>query len=375
MNTDKFEAIASTTYLDEGYTPCIPRPGASAQWDANVAALVHILENRDHFDTFKYGVQLREAMTTDTFPLTFADSLAREMRARYAVANPGMMRIARPGTVPDFRTKKSFRYDGLTGRLQVVPEKGEYLASELTEARKTYTVAKYGRQCDFSWESFINDDLGIFSEIAQRLVDATINTREYFITSLFADASGPTDAAFSIPTATGALTIANLEVGVAAMNEQTLTTDTGVVPLLARPQFLVVPERLRFTAKRILNSTLLIGQGADAVPIGATNVIASEGLELIVNPWLPLIDTTSGNTAWYLFSGPRDLAFMEIGRLRGHEEPEIHLKASNMQRVGGGLDTPLMCDFVTDNIFYRARFILGGVVTETVAGYASTGAG
>ena len=339
-----------------------------------------LLRNDAGHDHTTYAYLLREAMTTDTFPLAFADSLARELRARYGVARPGMMQIARRGIVPDFRDKKSFRVDGLTGRLQQVAEKGEYLASELSEDRTTYAVSKYGRQCDFSWEAYINDDLGIFSDIAQRLADACTNTLEYYITSLLWAAAGPIDASFAIATATTPLTIAALETGVEAMNAQVLATDTGNVPILARPKYLIVGPALEYTARQILSSTIKQwtyggDDEAAAVPYPTTNVIASDGLQLIVNPWIPIVDTTSGGTTWALTTAPSDLPLVEIGFLRGHEEPEIHMKASNMQQVGGGAVSPFEGDFETDNIFYRVRYVFGGTVVEDVAGYASTGAG
>ncbi len=147
---------------ESGFRHVRPNMQLDAARMQRMIEVMSLLHNDQHYDHITYAFRLREVMTTDSFPLAFADSLARELRARYGVARPGMMQIARRGIVPDFRAKKSFRIDGLTGRLQKVEEKGEYLAGELTEAKTEYSVAKYGRQCDFSWEAYINDDLGIF---------------------------------------------------------------------------------------------------------------------------------------------------------------------------------------------------------------------
>jgi len=370
---------AGAAYLEEGHVSLAESMCRNIEQNKRVRKLVSILEDTS-MNNFRFSIALREAMTTDSFPLTFGDSLSREMRARYQVAQPDMLRICRRSTVPDFRAKKSFRYDGMTGRLQKVEEKGEYLAAELTENRKTYSVYKYGRQADFGWEAYINDDLGLFGDIAQRFVDACINTLEYFITSLLMDATGPIDATFAIATATNALTIGNLETGVEAMNSQVLATSTGNVPIKATPKYLMVGPALEFTARQILTSTVKTWQqdtdstvAAFALP--TNNVVGQIGLELIVNPWVPIIDTTSGTTAWYLFSDPRDIAIAEVGFLRGHEAPEVHMKKSDLMVVGGGEESPYAGDFATDNIYYRVRYVLGGVALEDTAGYASTGAG
>ena len=382
---ESYQGADAQSAQDEGFISA-PRTKGNEVWESLVAQTTEFLTDRK-LDKWQYAAaygalrqRIKEAMTTDTFPLTFADSLYREMRARYAVADPGMMRICRRSIVPDFRQNKTFRYDGLTGRLQKVLEKGEYLAGEMTEDRDTYYVYKWGRQCDFSFEAFVNDDLGIFSDIAGRLVDAVTNTLNYYITALYSAAAGPIDAAFAIATSTNPLTIANLETAVEAMNSQTLATDTGNVPLMVKPKYLVVGPGLEFTARQILTSTqkmwLMTGDAdVDPAPYPTTNVISTQGLEIIVNPWEPIVNTTSGTTSWYLFSDPSTIAFAEMGFLRGHEQPEIHLKASNLQAVGGGAVSPFMGDFETDNIFYRVRSVFGGTASEDVAGYASTGAG
>ena len=106
-----------------------------------------------------------------------------------------------------------------------------------------------------------------------------------------------------------------------------------------------------------------------------TNVIAQYGLQLIINPWIPIIVTTGtfGQTTWALFSDPAEIAAAEFGLLAGHESPELFMKASNQARVGGGVAGPMDGDFETDNIFYKVRHVLGGVTLSGRAGYASDG--
>ena len=99
-------------------------------------------------------------------------------------------------------------------------------------------------------------------------------------------------------------------------------------------------------------------------------------VNVVVNPWLPIVNTTNGNTAWYLFANPGvGRPAMEIGFLIGHESPELWVKSPNAQRVGGGQVNPEEGDFEHDAIQYRVRMVLGGTLMDAKSGVASNGSG
>ena len=228
----------------------------------------------------------------------------------------------------------------------------------------------------------MNDDLNALKDTPMRFAKAARRAEEYFLTTLFWNSSGPLDSYFSVANGGVAvvgnpLTIANLETGVEAMAAY---TDQGSSPIMNRPKFLMIPPALEFTAKQILTSSFKSWHyGGDdeafaaAGPMPTTNVIAQYGLQILINPWLPIINTTNGGTSWALFSDPSDIPAGEFGLLRGHETPEIFMKASDQMRVGGGVAGPMDGDFATDNIFYKVRHVFGGVTLSGRAGYASDG--
>jgi hypothetical protein len=347
--------------------------------EADLNALIGLMENRDGIDGIQWLAKVQEAMTTSTFPNMFGDAVARDLISHYKAVTPNLIAILRRrSAVTDFRTIKTFRKGGfLTRRMQVVPEKGEYKAAEIEIEQTTYALKKYGKQVDFSWEAFLNDDLGMFSDIGQDLAQSAINTENSHITSLFFAAAGPIAGTFgNAAAATAALTIGSLETGVEAMNAYT-HPDTGE-PIMNAPKFLMVPPSLEFTARQILTSAnkMWVFRGDDEagpLPLPTTNVISQIGLQLIVNPWLPIINTTNGATAWALFSDPTQIAAGEISFLAGRESPEIWLKSSNAVQVGGGVVSPFAGDFATDNIFYRIRHVFQGSAVEPRAAYASLG--
>jgi hypothetical protein len=149
-------------------------------------------------------------------------------------------------------------------------------------------------------------------------------------------------------------------------------------PIGIMPRHLVVPPALEFTARSILTSAhkmYLDVAASAAVPVPTTNVIPQMGLQLHVDPFLPVIDTTHGSTAWYLFADPSQGAALEFAYLRGYESPEVVIRAGNkVGVVGGGLASPFSGDFETDNVLYRVRHIFGGAPLDPRFAYLQGGA-
>ncbi len=353
-------------------------PKADQQFNVKLKEVRELLMGTDGRPAHVSEFMLREVMTTSDFPLLFANTLERELLARFKPIPRQMRQIVRLGKGRDFRVIDRYRVDGLTKRLNKIVEKGEYLADKLDETRYYYNLEKYGRQADFSWEAWKNDDLGAFEDVPGRLAHAVINTEEWFITNLFWAAAGPRAAFFSIANggaavATPVLAIGSLEDGVEAM---AAFTDPSGEPILNRPVSLVVGPALEFVARQILtsaNKMWIVAAAAGIQAYPTTNVISQYGLKLIVNPWIPIVDTTTGATTWALFSDPNQCPAGELGQLRGHENPQIHMKSPDMVRVGGGLTDPFEGDFATDNIIFRVRHIMGGVTMDGQGGYASDG--
>jgi hypothetical protein len=85
--------------------------------------------------------------------------------------------------------------------------------------------------------------------------------------------------------------------------------------------------------------------------------------------------TSSGDTSWFLFAEYDDRPALDIGFLRGHEQPEIFYKAPNASRIGGGAVNPLDGDFDTDSVEYKVRHVLGGCRMDPLTTVASNGSG
>lgn len=309
---------------------------------------------------------LREAMTTSDFPYLFGDILDRQLLAAYRETPQVFRNFCAVKTVPDFRTVRRYTMSGAESVLDTVAEQGEYTESALSEDYYEYSVKKYGRRIPFSWEAMINDDLDALKDVPARFGRASRRTESKFATELYVDSTGPHaslyDAATygNVITGNPALSVAALQTAMQVLAAQ---TDSDGEPIVIETVEFVVPPALEITAQNILNALQLelIESG------GTTNqkmIVANwmrNRMRLSVDPYIPIVATTNGNTSWFLFANPGNgRPALEMGFLRGHEAPEIFIKAPNAQRVGGGQVNPMDGDFDTDSIQYKVRHVLGG---------------
>ncbi|MFN2636899.1 MAG: Mu-like prophage major head subunit gpT family protein [Gemmatimonadaceae bacterium] len=324
------------------------------------------------------STRLQEAMTTSDFPLLFGDIIDRQLLAAYQHMPVMWQSIAKRGRVRDFRTVDRFALNGGEAVLSEVKEAAEYPAASVSEARYQYQVKKYGKRLPFSWESFINDDLDALRDMPTRLANAARYSEERFATDLFASSGGPDATFFSVGNAnlvTGAptLSVAGLTT---AFNALAAQVDTDGNPIYVSGVVLMVPPAKKITAMNILNATEIRAADGGGDGTGNNQLTVSNWLKnditVVVNPWLPIVDTTTGNTAWYLFANPNvGRPALEVGFLTGHETPELFQKSPNASRVGGGLVDPMDGDFDTDSIDTKVRHVFGGTLMDPKSAVAS----
>ena len=125
-------------------------------YEAKLKETIDLLTNAKGFPQHRHEYLLREALTTSDFPYLFGDVLDRQVLANYKATDPVWKQFVRMGTVPRIYPQIGGYRFAITGgdqHLDLVAEKGEYLASDRNELRDSIYVRKYGRQFDISWES------------------------------------------------------------------------------------------------------------------------------------------------------------------------------------------------------------------------------
>lgn len=335
--------------------------------------------------------QFQEAMSRSDFTVLFGDVIDRQLLAAYQTRAVQWPSYAKRGRVRDFRTVKRFTLDGGETVLDKVKELAPYKNRAVTDAAYEYAVEKYGAQIAVSWEAMVNDDLDALTDLPTRLGNAARRTEERFAAALFTASTGPNATFFatgnnniinttvvgSTVTPNPPLTIVGLQLAMQVMGQQ---KDTDGGPIYVEGVTLVVPPALEVAANNIINATEILaatggGDGTGNDQLRVTNWMRNR-VSVVVNPWLPIINTTSGNTAWYVFANPNvGRPAMEIGFLTGRDTPELWVKSPNAMRVGGGPVAPEEGDFEHDAIQYRVRQVVGGVLMDVKSAVASTGLG
>jgi hypothetical protein len=353
--------------------------------EAKMAQLVDLIGNAGRMPIHRWEYFLKEAITTSDFPYLFGQTLDIQLLAMYQLAIPDWRAYVDVGSCKDFNARRIEKVTGNEDLLDEVAEKGEYLVAPMHEGRYSIAVKKRGRQFDISWEATVNDFLQAFTKMPARFASAATYTEALLATALFASAAGPNVSLYGAPIADPAggnvtnvgvlpLTIQNVEATLALMAQQ---QNQDGQPLGIRGIHLVVPPALEFTGRAIITSALKqwteVGAGA-GIPVPTTNVLPQLGLQLHVNPLLPVIDT-SGNvdTTWYLFASLDQGSACELDYLLGNETPEICMKASDKVSVTGAPLSPFSGDFATDNIFYRVRIVCGGTQLDPRMTYSQVG--
>ena len=195
-------------------------------------------------------------------------------------------------------------------------------------------------------------------------------------TSLFGDTITDVDGIAITNLGVLPASIANIQATAGLIAAQ---TDINGRPLNIRGIHIVAPPALEWDMRSYLTSSLQqwteVGAGG-GVPVPTTNIVPQMGFQLHIDPWLNQIDVSANvNTTWYMFADTGFGYAIGLDHLRGHEGPEICMKASNKVSLSGAPISPFDGDFESDDVMYRVRLCLGGNYMDPRCAYAQTGTG
>lgn len=349
----------------------------------------------------RYPVLFRETMSSSDFSALTVDVLDRQLLGDYAEIPIPVEALVKKATLNDFRYKKTFIFDGMEGAFSPVAELQDLPLRDLSQrAPILYAPLKYEAGAKVSWEAVVNDDLGIFTSLPNRLARGARRTKWKFITGLFASPTGPSAALYNagfnnqVIIANGA-TVNNPPLSVSALNDAITVMlnqkDTGGDPIqITGKMYLVVGPSLMVTANNIMHqlSVDVNVMGGTVQPSGTGVYNAQKvrvdnwivrNMTVIVDQYLPIVTNaaagTIANTQWYIFADPmeQDRYALEVGDLRGYDSPQLYQKVPNTMRIGGGVE-PMLGDFRSMSTEFKALMVFGGTIMDGRSTVASTGA-
>jgi hypothetical protein len=377
------------------------------------------------------GLVFREALSTSDFPNLFGDIIDRSVLANYAETPYTWDQYCKRATISDFRLAKIFRIDRGAGVLDgpILPnsfgasgsgptgleEVSEYPMRKRADSKYTDQLYKFGARMDFAWETLINDDLDALKDTPALFGRAARRTEEKRATKLFVSSTGPNATFFSnanknlinstvasfVTTNNPPLSITSLAWALQIMYNQ---LDLDGEPISIEGVTLVIPPALKITANNIIRATQvwmndqggttgISGSGATQTAPSLQRLLTTNWANGVVSPavnyYLPVVDTTHGQTGWYLFANPNlGRPALQQSFLRGHLMPEMFMKLPNNVAIGEGRmgpgagvmpgtseANPMEGDFDTDAICYKVRHVLGGTLLDPIMAVASNGSG
>lgn len=338
-------------------------------------------------------LDLEEALSTSDFRAAAFEVLDREMMDRYTDITPSWTMYARRTTTRDFKEKKLVDLMGGHAALEKVPELQEFPARSLSKALYKIFVEKFGGRFQISWESMVNDELGELQDLPGSLAVGARNTETKAAVGLLTDGNGANDAYFNatawgrtydmatdtwsggstnLLTGNPVLSAAAIAAALTAIGQR---KDPEGLPIVVQAYNLVIPPALEVLANEILGATEIeITEGTRK--IRTSNWLRGK-IKIVVEPWLTVLDLGANvNTGWYLLpdvASTRPPFFVAF--LRGHEAPDLRVKADTGSRVGGGAIPAEEGSFDVDDIQYRVRHVVGAAGTDMIATAYSNGSG
>jgi hypothetical protein len=369
---------------------------------------------------YRDKIGLRETMSYSDYSALTTDILDRALYDYYTAAPITNLPLAKKVTLRDFRLVARYAMDGAvspwsqvgtpTGTAPAFPTvphgAGEpptqrAMAQAAREVlgstqRVTYQPQMYQGGMSVNWRALVNDDLGIFRDMTNRLAIGGRRTIYQYITSLYVDSNGPhatlysstfanqitiangavtNNPAFSLPALMDAMTVLGRMLDI---DGQPITFD-GTLYIWFGPS-------IATTVQNVLKSTQ-----ADISTLGGTTNTqgfpsqrlrienwAARGIVPIEDKYIRLTCTTAGTkeTMWGLMYDPNTQArpALELGFLTGFDTPQLFQKVPNTMRVGGGVD-PMLGDFYSMDQEFKGVLVMGGTQIDGRSTVASTGQG
>lgn len=254
------------------------------------------------------------------------------LREGWDSVDQSILRVALIRSVRDF---KQITTVSLTGGLvyeQVGPA-GEIKHGTVGERIYTNQANTYAAMLAITRQDIINDDTSALSAAPRKLGrGGMLKLNNLGWTEFLDNSSFFTAGNLNVSTGAGS---ALGDAGLSAAEKVFLNqTDPDGNPLGIMPAILLVPPTLKSTARKLLNSALLVGSTTANTLLPSGNVWQG-AYRLESSPYME-ISTYTGNSpaAWYLLADPAQLPVIEIAALNGRVEPTVETAEADFAQLG-----------------------------------------
>lgn len=355
---------------------------------------------------------LQETMSVTDYQSLFTDVLDRLYYGFYNAYPIVNMALVRQHDLNDARLVSRYMLDGvvppLTSSDFAAPPSQRALSGPVPQDGSTYPTTNtapvqyqpllWQTSTAVNWRAYLNDDLGIFRDLANRLSIAGNRCISKYITGLFCSSSGLNANLFKAGYTNLCTTTYGASSNNPPLSQQGLQDawkvlagmrdsggdpilPTGTPYLLHGPALKAVAENLAKSMKSMISveGGTQNAQGFPAMFVETENW-AMTNVVPVMDPYMPIVMSgASGNianTAWALVLDPnaQNRPGVEVGFLKGWKQPQILQKAPNTMRLNGGIDATLG-DFDSMDSRLKIVTVFGGTQIDGRSMVGSTGAG
>jgi hypothetical protein len=127
-----------------------------------------MLQRAGHRVPSQPQAMILRALSSSDLPNIMANVANKFLLDAYQTAPETWRAWCDTGTLNDFKQATLLRATELSD-LQQIPEGGEYTLLQIGEGKENVQLAKYGGRFAITWETIINDDLGVLTEVPAKL--------------------------------------------------------------------------------------------------------------------------------------------------------------------------------------------------------------
>lgn len=311
----------------------------------------------------KFGTneQLQEVMTSGDFTYAIQEFVRRKMWASYQQQAFPFEPLVKPDVLPNYLPVTRYLDQAGVDDLEYIGEKGQPRPGYVSDATKRqWQVYIWAKQYDFSHQALINDDIGYFDNVTEKMGRAARRTLEKFVSRMYTNATSIArlTGLGALYSTTGRLTTARISTARMAFNQRVDIRNERIQSPL---KYLVYHTGLADTVAQIQNSELVpeLATNAENVVRGTFTAIED-----------PYIAGTAPNLPWWAFTDPMQLAPLVLARRAGVPGPMILRKKSDVEAVtsllGAGTPVdPVWGDFESGNIVLKVMDVWGTYVDGT----------
>jgi len=245
------------------------------------------------------------------------------------------------GSNRDFKASTRYRLTS-GGSFKKVGPDGDLKHGSLSESSYSTQLETYGMLIALNRQMMINDDLGAFGELPAFIgQEAATRVEEAVYVLLLSNPSSFFHANNNNLTSGGASALSVTSLSTLKTKFRNQVTSNGK-PLLATPSILLTGTTLDDTARRLVESEMLLEAATAGSPTGEKNPHKGT-LRPVSSPYLNNTAITDqdgaalsgqSDTHWYMLTDPQRLAAMRAAFLNGRQVPTIESSDAEFETLG-----------------------------------------